>query len=499
MPNEPYQTNETIDLWYIKDRFGVTSILTSSQDAEDALSRHRQYLQERRGPATMGSIIVPRADWEAELVTLSNIDGYTPARASLVPDEEELFEQVVSELLVLAPQLGTSGYDEISTREIGGGVTCIAIEMSCGATIYWGTADVVWAAQIVESEPSGGPDESLRTTVSSLSNDPKGIAAAIWKATDKWWLNRLADELRDAPEQLGDVVNAETLDQHEHSLDAFQAPTVGDRLIEHLTVAKLLRPGTGTANAVVRAIVDEERSVSGIIARLHTQGFLTENAIENGALATVIYLVLASEPGFIGSKGSRPDFNIKYYDRAIAQHDDFETELEESRQQAQNLTDRLVEFATAAQKLEGAWSLIDDDGNHPIVTLGLYPFGESFDEVERVIQIWAHGVKEGRVEEWTARGMNITLERTRESVINDRVAEKSETLIDIAMTAGMMVANGTLTVNDSRQLVADIATLAKEFDAKYEGTKWGEDLDYIETVDNFAQEQLPIKHGGSHE
>lgn len=43
---------------------------------------------------------------------------------------------------------------------------------------------------------------------------------------------------------------------------------------------------------------------------------------------------------------------------------------------------------------------------------------------------------------------------------------------------------------DSRELFQEIVEWAKEFEAKYEGAAWNEDIDYIETIDNFANEKL---------
>lgn len=43
---------------------------------------------------------------------------------------------------------------------------------------------------------------------------------------------------------------------------------------------------------------------------------------------------------------------------------------------------------------------------------------------------------------------------------------------------------------DSRELVWEIVEWAKEFEAKYEGAAWNEEIDYIETIDNFANEKL---------
>lgn len=59
------------------------------------------------------------------------------------------------------------------------------------------------------------------------------------------------------------------------------------------------------------------------------------------------------------------------------------------------LTVALFAFARASATLQEAWGQVHDDGNHPIVTAGAYPFRDSFDEIDRGIQIWVEAVREG--------------------------------------------------------------------------------------------------------
>lgn len=59
-----------------------------------------------------------------------------------------------------------------------------------------------------------------------------------------------------------------------------------------------------------------------------------------------------------------------------------------------------------------------------------------------------------------------------------------EVVADIAFTAGNMVGRGQLEISDSRQLMGDIATWAKDFEAAF-NQEWHGD-DYMELVDDYA-------------
>src|SRR5882672_9454331 len=59
-----------------------------------------------------------------------------------------------------------------------------------------------------------------------------------------------------------------------------------------------------------------------------------------------------------------------------------------------NLTNALQHFLTTSVILQTTWSQIIDDGNHPIVESGKYPFAESFDELEPKIREWWMAVRD---------------------------------------------------------------------------------------------------------
>ena len=69
------RTSKTIQLWYVRDKFGVTSILTSAETARESLANHRSHIH-HRGEPVLKTVIVPLADWEAEKVTTETIENY---------------------------------------------------------------------------------------------------------------------------------------------------------------------------------------------------------------------------------------------------------------------------------------------------------------------------------------------------------------------------------------------------------------------------------------
>jgi len=52
------------------------------------------------------------------------------------------------------------------------------------------------------------------------------------------------------------------------------------------------------------------------------------------------------------------------------------------------LLEHLRLFNQAAEALTNQWSLVEDDGNHPIVMCDKFPFDESFDEIALQIHEW---------------------------------------------------------------------------------------------------------------
>jgi hypothetical protein len=64
-----------------------------------------------------------------------------------------------------------------------------------------------------------------------------------------------------------------------------------------------------------------------------------------------------------------------------------------------------------------------------------------------------------------------------------------ETVADIALTAGYMLAVGQISCGDSRELVSNIIAWAEEFIRDHERNDWDSE-DYIEKVDEFAVQKL---------
>ena len=53
----------------------------------------------------------------------------------------------------------------------------------------------------------------------------------------------------------------------------------------------------------------------------------------------------------------------------------------------------LIAFSEAAKALNTIWHETEDDGNHPIVTSGMYPFAKSFAQVYDDIRVWTEDAK----------------------------------------------------------------------------------------------------------
>lgn len=69
-----------------------------------------------------------------------------------------------------------------------------------------------------------------------------------------------------------------------------------------------------------------------------------------------------------------------------------------------------------------------------------------------------------------------------------------ETVADIALMAGCMIAKGEIEVGDSRELVSNILVWAEEFMVFHEKTDWDTE-DYISCVDRFSEEKLKAAYG----
>lgn len=70
---------------------------------------------------------------------------------------------------------------------------------------------------------------------------------------------------------------------------------------------------------------------------------------------------------------------------------------------------------------------------------------------------------------------------------------REETVIDISINAGALIAKKRIRITDSRELVAMIGMWATEFDERFKVGKFGDD--YIDAVDRFAAEKLTKAYG----
>jgi hypothetical protein len=72
-----------------------------------------------------------------------------------------------------------------------------------------------------------------------------------------------------------------------------------------------------------------------------------------------------------------------------------------------------------------------------------------------------------------------------------------EVVVDIAVNCGAQIAADNITIVDSRSIPSTVIELAEAFEEKYKGTEWGEELDYIEIVDEYSEAELrrvyPVK------
>ena len=78
------------------------------------------------------------------------------------------------------------------------------------------------------------------------------------------------------------------------------------------------------------------------------------------------------------------------------------------------------------------------------------------------------------------------------SELNDSVTDLCETVYDITTVASMLIQQGRIHVEDSRELFHAILDMANEF-AAYEAetvAKTGEKLDYMSEVEEFAEREL---------
>jgi hypothetical protein len=113
-------------------------------------------------------------------------DGSAGFRKEGVPVgamELDTEEQVMERVAEILRDRGLDAY----TKQTGGGIVCVIVESPRsgeGRRTVWGTADVTWAADVVEGD---GANEVhlgvLKTEVPSDSTDAEAIADAIAAAT----------------------------------------------------------------------------------------------------------------------------------------------------------------------------------------------------------------------------------------------------------------------------------------------------------------------------
>jgi hypothetical protein len=75
-----------------------------------------------------------------------------------------------------------------------------------------------------------------------------------------------------------------------------------------------------------------------------------------------------------------------------------------------------------------------------------------------------------------------------ELLAQEMSVDELESLVDIAVCAGGMLAHGQLGIQDSRTIPGNVKLIADEFNEKYKNHEW--DGEYIETVDDFAAQRL---------
>lgn len=83
------------------------------------------------------------------------------------------------------------------------------------------------------------------------------------------------------------------------------------------------------------------------------------------------------------------------------------------------------------------------------------------------------------------------------SIAEDYNRMCSETIADIAMTAGFMLAKKEIQIDDSREFVNQVVKWAEDFNLIYLNNEW-EDVSYIEAVDEFSKGLLLERYGDHH-
>jgi hypothetical protein len=80
----------------------------------------------------------------------------------------------------VADVLSTMGFSA-SSQDTGGGIVCIILQRKDGGELVWGTADVNWAASVVDT--NGNITSSIETQCPSETQDVAAIVEAIKSAS----------------------------------------------------------------------------------------------------------------------------------------------------------------------------------------------------------------------------------------------------------------------------------------------------------------------------
>jgi len=90
---------------------------------------------------------------------------------------------------------------------------------------------------------------------------------------------------------------------------------------------------------------------------------------------------------------------------------------------------------------------------------------------------------------------DISLDWIKEEVPTETFNRKVvESVADIALTAGVLLAKDKIQIDDSRELVEKMIEWSTEFNTQHENSEW-EDVSYIEAIDDFAETKLLGEYG----
>jgi len=82
-------------------------------------------------------------------------------------------EEIADSVAVALSAMGFSA----SSQDTGGGIVCVVLQRRDGGELVWGTADVKWAASVVDAD--GNITSSIETECASDTQDIAAIVEAI--------------------------------------------------------------------------------------------------------------------------------------------------------------------------------------------------------------------------------------------------------------------------------------------------------------------------------